>query len=190
MPISIFKAEEPIKYFGFGTNKDRDMMEHMIGKKGIKGEPGRLIGYEICIQKTHQFRTEIPITTPWNKSPKELIMKTWGKDFEMYVSRPNPLGIAYGTIWDLTLAELEIVREWEMVEYGAQEDAWGIAIADDGTLYETITQSFMRPPIDIDRVVTGKDYDPYIWSKQAMLDHADKIYKEFSERKSERRLFD
>lgn len=174
-----------IYYFGFGTNKDRDMMEHMVGRKGLIGEPGKLIGYDVCIQRADQFRTEIPENTPFKASPKDLIIKSWGQDFEMFVSKPNPDGVAYGTIWQLTLEELEFVREWEMVDYGAQEDAWGTAINEKGESFQVITQSFMKPPIEIDRVVTGEDYEPYIWPKKAMLRHADRILEQYKRLKSQ-----
>jgi hypothetical protein len=174
-----------ISYFGFGTNKDLDMMAHMIGRENIKGEAGKLIGYEICIQKADQFRTEIPPTSPIPVSPKDLILKSWGPEFEMFVSRPNPEGIAYGTIWEITSEELELVREWELVEYGAQEDAWGIAINAEGEPVQVITQSFMKPPIDIDRVITGEDYNPYIWPKEAMLKRADELRLQYLKFKEE-----
>ena len=104
--------EDIVYYFGFGTNRDRDMMEHMVGRKGLTGEPGKLIGYEVCIQRADQFRTEIPENTPFYASPKDLIIKSWGSYFEMYVSRPNPGAFDVGTKWQLTLPILEFVREW------------------------------------------------------------------------------
>ena len=164
-----------INYFGFGTNQDLEMMEHMIGRKNIKGDHGKLIGYEITIQKASQFRTEIPPTSPLQgMSAKDLMVKSWGDDFEMFTSRPNPEAVAYGTIWYITPEELELVREWELVDYGCQEDAYGTAITDDGRLIEVITQSFLKPA-DIDRVITGDDYEPYIWNKEAMLKKADEV---------------
>ncbi|MFA6253042.1 MAG: hypothetical protein WCV69_02125 [Patescibacteria group bacterium] len=173
-------SEKIIYYFGFGTNKDRDMMEHMVGRRGLIGEPGQLPGYEVCIQRTDQFRTEIPKNSPLPVAPKDLILKSWGPNFEMFVSRPNPEAVAYGTIWQLTPEELEYVREWEIVDYGAQEDAFGTAINEKGEKFKVITQSFMKPPAEIDRVVHGPDYDPYIWDKQAMLDRADEIREQYS----------
>ena len=110
-----------IKYFGCGTNRDLDMMAHMIGRKDIHGEPGKLFGYDLCVQRTMQFRDERPENSPIDISPRALILKVWGPDFEMYVSRPNPDGVISGIIWDITQEELELVREWELVDYGAQE---------------------------------------------------------------------
>jgi hypothetical protein len=98
----------------------------------------------------------------------------------MFVSRPNPRGIAYGTIWFITPKELELVRYWEIVDFGAQDDAYGFALGDDGELYEIITQSFVRPePVDIDKVITGKDYEPYIHDKEAMLKRADDLREDY-----------
>ena len=177
------KNKTTINYFGFGTNRDLEMMQHMIGRQDIKGEHGRLIGYEITIQGANQFRTKIPPGSPTpDRSPRDLIMKGWGPGFEMFTSRPNPTGIAYGTIWYITPEELELVREWEIVDYGGQEDAYGIAITDDGRLIEIITQSFLEPA-GIDRVITGDDYSPYIWDKKAMLEYADKIRLQYLELK-------
>lgn len=165
-----------IKYFGFGTNRDLDMMVHMVGRENIFGEPGKLMGYELCIQRGKQFRDEILKTSPLEISPRTLIVKSWGPEFEMYVSRPNPDGVIYGTIWDITPEEFELVREWEMVDYGAQEDVKGLAINSKGEIVEVITQSFLNPPIpEIDKVITGDNYEPYIASKEAMLKKADEV---------------
>jgi hypothetical protein len=177
------KTKETVAYFGFGTNRDLSMMQHMIGRKKIRGQHGQLPGYEITIQRADQFRTQKLPTSPLpNKSPRDLIMNTWGPGFEMYTSRPNPTGVAYGTIWYVTHEELELVREWEIVDYGCQEDAYGVAITDEGEKVEVITQSFLRPA-EIDRVVVGDDYEPYIWDKREMLKMADKLRLEYLERK-------
>jgi hypothetical protein len=168
-----------IKYFGFGTNRDLEMMQHMIGRENINGEHGRLIGYELTIQKADQFRTKMPATSPNPKmSARDIIMKAWGAKFEMFTSRPNPTGIIYGTIWDITPEELELVKNWEMVDFGCQEEARGIALTDTGELVEVIIQSFLKPA-EIDRVIKGDDYEPYIWDKESLLKKADQVRLNF-----------
>ena len=169
-----------IAYFGFGSNKDLEMMQHMIGRMDIRGIPSRLIGYDLCIQLGRQFRTTIPPNSPAPISPRDLICRSWSEDFQMYVSRPNPTGVIHGMIWFVTPAELRLIRNWELVDFGAQDDAYGIAIGDDGELYEIITQSFIRPdPYEIERVITDKEYEPYIHDKQTMLEKADALREEF-----------
>ena len=91
-----------VQYFGFGTNRDLEMMAHMIGREDISGEPGKLVGYELCTLRGKQFRDEIPTTSPLDISPLTLVVDLMGPEFEMYVSRPNPDGVIYGTIWEIT----------------------------------------------------------------------------------------
>jgi hypothetical protein len=170
--MGINMKKQFIAYFGFGTNRDLAMMQHMIGRKNITGENGRLIGYELTIQKTTDFRDDIPKNSPAPSSSKALILHEWGSKFEMYTSRPNPTGVVYGTIWYIIPEELELVREWELVDYGCQEDAFGVAVTKSGKLVKVITQSFLEPA-KISRVIRGNNYPPYIWNKEAMLKKAD-----------------
>lgn len=165
-----------IKFFGFGTNRDHDMMSHIIDRKEITGDSGKLLGYELCVQRAKQFRDNIPKSSPLDISPRTLMVNSWGAEFKMYVSRPNPDGIIYGTIWDITPEEFEIVRNWELVDIGAQEDAKGMAIDSKGEIVQVITQSFLKSPIpEIDEVITGSDYEDYIHSKEKMLKTADEV---------------
>lgn len=181
--------DKNIYYFGFGTNKDKDMMAYMVGNKNLEGEHGRLIGFELCIQKPYQFRTEIPITSPLYQdqiSPRDIITDAWGPDFEMFVSRKNSTGVIFGTIWKLTPEEFELVSEWEMVPYGCQENVKGIAVTDDGKLIEVWTQSFANPPeAEVERIITGNDYEPYIADKKEMLEVAEKCRLEYLKNKSQ-----
>jgi hypothetical protein len=176
-------SDKIIKYFGFGTNKDLDMMVHMVGRQDLKGEPGKLIGYEVCIQKSRDMRMDIPETSPVQIPPGQLIIDTWGPDFDMFVSRPNPDAVAYGTIWDLSPEELELVKEWECVEYGVQDEVQAMAMDSHDNLIQVETQALTRPTDKIDRVITGPDYDPYIAPKEKMLEVADRLRLEYLERK-------
>lgn len=176
-----------IKYFGFGTNKDFDMMVHMVGKNDLAGEPGQLLGFELCIQKASQMRDEVPKNSPAPISPRKIIEESWGPDFEMFVARPNPDGIIYGTIWDLTPEDMELVKEWELVEYGMQEEVMAIAIDAKGNIIQVETQALMKGEVVVDRVITGADYDPHIASKDKMLKIADESRLNYLKQKNEKR---
>ena len=162
-----------IKFFGYGTNRDRDMMAHMVGNNNLVGEEGKLLGFELCIQKLDQIRDIIPKNSPIDKSPRELIRKNFGDEFELYIARPKKNGEIYGTIWELSKKELWLANEWELVEIGMQEEVSAIAIDSKGKPTNVKTQALMKPPADIDRVVTEKDYTSYIVSKEKMLKIAD-----------------
>lgn len=175
-----------IKYFGFGTNCDIEMMAHMIGRDNIRGESGKLIGYELGTLKAKRFNDNVPKNSPVDISARAILVKGWGPDFDMYVSRPNPNGVIYGTIWDITPDELALVREWELVDHGAQEDTWGEAVNIKGVKFKVITQSFMKPPAEMDKVITEPDYEPYIALKEAMLKRSDEsrlMYLELKNKK-------
>lgn len=176
-------SEPVIKYFGFGTNKDRDMMEHMIGRKDILGETAKLPGYEVCTQLAKHFNTEIPQDSPIDRSAYHILVGSWGEEFEMYASIPKEDAIAYGTIWYITPLELELVREWEMVDYGAQEDAYGIAITKSGDKIPVITQSFIKQSYTIHKTIEGPDYAAYVHDRAAMLKTADEVRLDYLKNK-------
>lgn len=179
-----------IKYFGFGTNKDLAMMQHIVGRDDLKGEPGKLLGYKVCIQKSRDMRSEIPETSPIKKPPRDIIVENWGPDFDMFVSIPDPNGVAYGTIWDLTPEEVELVKEWECVEYGLQDEVWGMAMDSSGNLIQVETQSLTRPSdkSKILKILEGPNYEPYVADKQRMLDIADKARAEYFQRTKDKGL--
>jgi len=181
--MSDFQNDKIVKYFGFGSNKDLDMMTHMVGRLDLKGEPGILFGYELCIQKTKNIRDIIPSYSPISISPREIIRKGFGDSFELYIARPQPDSVIKGTIWDLTVEELNLVKEWELVNYGMQEEVKAIASDLKGDIINVETQALIRPPVDVDRVIKEPDYPAYIVDKSKMLDVADRVRAEFLTRK-------
>ncbi len=158
-----------IKYFGYGSNKDFEMMAHMVGNQNLKGEPGILQNYELCIQKLNQIRDKSPV------SPRKIIRDGFGDNFELFVARVKPGAEIYGTIWDLTPLEIELVKYWEMVELGMQEEVNAMAVDSEGNNISVETQAVIDPPPLIDRVVTDHDYEPYIVLKEKMLSVADHV---------------
>lgn len=163
-----------IKYFGYGSNKDLDMMAHMVGNSNLKGVPGKLLGYELCIQKIDQIRNTIPENSPLDKSAQETVRDAFGDGFELFIAREKEGGVIYGTIWDLTPEELNLVKEWELVDAGMQEEVQATALDDQGTKVDVETQAVIDPPPAIDRLVTENNYAPYIVSKEKMLEVADR----------------
>src|SRR3990167_6132240 len=129
-----------VKYFGYGSNKDLDMMAHMVGRRDLKGEPGKLLGYELCIQKLEQIRDSYPV------SPREIIRKGFGDEFELFIARQKGGSVIYGTIWYLTLDEIELVKNWELVDLGMQEEVEAKAIDSKQSEITVETQAVINPP--------------------------------------------
>ena len=169
---------QTIKYFGYGSNKDLDMMVHIVGRHNLKGEPGKLLDYELCVQKLDQIRDCTPV------SPREIIRKNFGESFELFIARPKNGGEAYGTIWDLTLQELELVKNWEMIELGMQEEASAMAIDSDGNTISVEIQAVINPPAAVDRIIAGSNYEPYIVPKEKMLRASDYVREDYLKQKA------
>lgn len=163
-----------VKYFGYGSNSDKDMMAHMVGRKDIKGEPGKLIGYQLCVQSLDQIRGIILPNSPLKVSPQQLIRQNYGDTFDLFIAVPKPDAVAYGTIWDLTPEEIDLVKEWELVEYGMQEEVQAMAMNSDGQLIQVEAQAVVDPPAKFYVVIEGNDYPRYIVDKEKMLSEADK----------------
>lgn len=173
-----------IKYFGYGSNRDLDMMIHMVGRDNLVGVPGKLLGYELCTQNLGQIRTEIPKNSPWQVAPQQIIRESFGEIFDLYVARPKIGAITYGTIWDLTPEDLELVKEWELVDYGMQEEVNAIAQDMDGNTIAVETQALMLPPVLVENVIAGDNYPSYVVDKNKMLEVADRCRANFLKRKN------
>jgi len=175
-------AQEKIYYFGYGTNKDLAMMQHMVGRKDLTGEPGVLLDYELAIQNFNQIRGEIKNGSPAPVSPRQIIEEGFDNTFELFVARPKKGAKCHGTIWHLTPHEFELTREWELVDFGMYEDAKGLAVNEAGDEFPIVTQALINKPDDIDRVVEGADYEPYLVPKDKILDKADQVLEDYYNR--------
>lgn len=168
-----------VKYFGPATNSDPEMMTHITGRHSILGEQGKLLGYDLCIQKINNIRDIVPKNSPLPISPREIIRKQFGDSFNLYVLRPNPQASIPGTIWDLTPEEIELVKEWEMVDYGMQEQIKTTAINSKGNPVEVEIQVLLNKPHEIDRIVDAETADLYIAPKKKMWAVADWVRREY-----------
>jgi len=169
-------------YFGYGTNRDLDMMAAMIGRKNIIGEPGRLIGYELCIQKVEHIPGEIIASAPAPLSPREIVTKAFDENFELYIIKPNANAETYGTIWQMTPEEYELVREWELLEFGMQEDIKAMAMDSKGNIINVVTHGSLSTATPIDRCIVGETYEDYIVPKKDILQVAERVRLEYIKR--------
>lgn len=164
-----------VKYFGYGSNSDKDMMVHMVGREDLKGEPGKLIGYQLCIQSLDQIRDIIPPNSPLKVSPRDLVRQGFGDKFDLFIAVPKPDAVTYGTIWDLTPEEIDLVKEWECVDYGMQEEVQAMAMDSSNQPIQIETQAVIDPPAKFYTTIEGNDYPRYIVDKSKMLSVADEV---------------
>lgn len=175
-------TKSTLHYFSYGTNRDLDMMAAIIGRKNIVGEPGKLIGYELCIQKVEHIPGVSLATAPTELSPREIVTKVFDENFELYIIKPNANAETYGTIWQLNPEEYELVREWELLEFGMQEDIRAMALDSKGSVVNIVTHGSLSTSTPIDRCVAGDTYEDYIVPKKDILQVAERVRSEYIER--------
>src|SRR5262249_49502267 len=124
---------------------------------------------------------------PEPRSPHEIVEQAFGASFEVYITRPKPGSVTYGTLWHITAEELELVHEWELLEFGMQEEMKAVAIDARGDTVEVDTHGLLDPEIPVDRVVSGDDYVDYLVPKEDILRVAHEVRLEYLARQAQRR---
>lgn len=175
----MINASKTIKYFGYGSNADKDMMVHMVGREDLRGEPGKLIGYQLCIQSLDQIRDIILPTSPLKESPRQIVRGGFGDKFDLFIAVPKPDAITYGTIWDLTPDEIDLVKNWELVDFGMQEEVQAMAMNSKGELIQVETQAVIDPPAEYYTIIEDNDYPRYIVDREKMLKRADETREDY-----------
>ena len=163
--------EKKILYFGYGANSQREMMEAITGNRSLKGRPGILKGYTLCVQKLSQAPDSV----------RKILLDSWGDNFETYIIKPDKNGEVTGTIWELFPQDRELVRDWELVDFGWYKDMKGKAETVDGQIFDVQTEGF-REGQEVDREVDGKNYKPFLNSLEDFQRVAEKSRKEYLER--------
>jgi hypothetical protein len=147
-----------IHYFGYGANRNPDMMKAIVGRKP-KGYSAALEGFELCIQS-------------WGNIPKnvqKLLAPAWGPGFKSYCVRPTRDKVVRGKVWILNEAERKLIDAWELTDY------W----------YRPVVVHFNEPNnksvqveiqivdnVEIDKLVDGTKYPTWLNDKNKMIDVA------------------
>ena len=114
--------------------------------------------------------------------PKKILKDSWGDDFETYIIKPGEeTDEVMGTVWELIPLERELVRDWELVDFGWYNDIEGKAVTKDGQEVEIQTEGF-REGQEVDREVDGKNYKPFLNRLEDFQRVAEKARKEYLER--------
>lgn len=171
---------DSVLYFAYGANSDPRMMEAITGNVNLVGEPAILNDWELGVQRLNQIPDTVFPTAPVPISPRAEIAKHWGEDFETYVIRPAQGKKVHGTLWKLIPEQRELVRDWEMVDFGWYKDAMVKVETPDGLL--EVQTEVLGDGQEIDRVVEGKDYPPFLNDLADFVRIAEKSRKEYFQR--------
>ncbi|MBI2613612.1 MAG: hypothetical protein HYW62_02475 [Candidatus Levybacteria bacterium] len=163
---------QKILYFGYGANSQREMMEAITGNKNLVGQPGVLRGFKLCVQRMDQ----VP------DLPKKILKESWPDSFETYIIKPGKeTDEVAGTVWELTPLERELVKDWELVDFGWYKDIRGKVVMQDGKEVDVQTEGF-REGQEVDREVNGRNYKPFLNRLKDFQRVAEKARKEYLER--------
>lgn len=181
--MSLNKNMKKILYFGYGANRGREMMEAVTGNKNLKGQEVNLKGWELCVQRIGQVPDFIAKNSPVLVSPRDLLKENWPDSFESYIIRPSmdSHSEVVGTLWELTPLERELVRDWELIDFGWYKDQLVTVETQDGKYLEVQTE-VLREGQEIDRVIDGKNYETYLNDIKDFRRVVDKARREFFER--------
>ncbi len=162
--------KSPIFYFGYGANKDPDMIAAIIGRKP-EGEPAILEGWELCIQEW----TDIP------EKPREILVRAgWDEKFRSYSIRRAEREQVAGTLWELTQEEREGVADWELIEFGWYERAEVAVQTREGQTARAQTEVVDKPGIE--KAADGINYETFLNRREDMLRVAESARRQYLER--------
>lgn len=170
-----------IKYFSYVVGDNERMMTAIFGRKKILHEQATLQGYELCIQTAKDIIDEILPGCDLPISPRAILTKKRGSDFELYTIRTNPKKNLPGTVWYVTTEEYEYLRDYELIDCGMSEDIVAKAITDNGDVITVSTYGLDKNVDNITKLVEVDYRRPEI-PKKEKIKNAIRLRKEYIER--------
>lgn len=161
------KLHQPvIKYFSYVKGDNEKMMSAIFGREKILHEKATLKGYELCIQTAKDITDQVLPTCPFPVSPRAILIKNRGSEFELYTIRPNPKKNLKGTVWYVSKEEYEYLRDYELIDCGMSEDIVAKAITESGDEITVSTYGLDKNSNNITKVVDVDYRRPEIPKKE------------------------
>lgn len=154
-----------IYFFGYGADRDPEMMEAIIGRRP-RGQGASIAGFELGIQSFG----DIP------SKARKIIQQSWDHRFQSYVIRPakDMHAVVTGTMWELTPSERKLIDNWELT--GLWYDVFLIAKGAPHPMQMEL-QIIQDQPIR--HLVDGKHYKTFLNSKEKMFEVATRCRHEY-----------
>lgn len=163
-----------INFFSFVKKDDEEIMGAIFGRQEIIHEKATLLGYELCIQTAGNITDEVLPTCKLPVSPRKILTKKRGPNFELFTIRQNPAKNINGEIWYVTAEEYERLREYELIDCGMSEDIVATAVNERGETITVSTYGLDNNPDNITKVVDENYIRPEI-SKEDKIKTATEI---------------
>lgn len=155
--------ERYIKYFGYGANRDPEMMAAIIGRRP-RGILGTLPNYELRIQT-------------WPEIPQRVrkLLVNWDERFRTYCIKPKKEAGVAGVMWHITRKERKLIDHWEINGLW-YESANVVVLQADGKAIRAETEVMGRLPARLR--TDGLKYRTFLNPKNKMLEAARRDRKE------------
>ncbi|MEK6963733.1 MAG: gamma-glutamylcyclotransferase family protein [Nanoarchaeota archaeon] len=157
-----------VRYFGYGANKNPEMMEAMVGCVPM-GVPAVLEDFELCIQEWFQIPAAV----------RDILFRCgWDPSFKTYCARSAKGKQVNGTLWILTPEEHALVGNWEM--HGQWFHSISVSVKDEaGKKYAAVTEVMLGEGMTPALECYGPALPPFPVDKQKIFQVASKVRMEF-----------
>lgn len=161
-----------VYFFGYGADKEVDMIKAITGRKPHVVGDAILGDYELCIQALKDIPQK-------SMHIREMIGRGWGPDFLTYTIRPKTGSKVHGTLFRLSLHDRHAVDRWELTYAHWYEKTFiNVVLESTGKVYQTETQ-IMGKGQTVSKVVSGFNYPAWLNPKAhfmriAALDRKDR----------------
>jgi hypothetical protein len=176
------KKVKKIFYFGYGPNRRKEIIGAITANDNLVGYRAYLRGHILCTQKLHHISDCVFPSSPLPLSPRKILQSAWKDNFKSYtIIKGKKSDEIDGTIWELTPQEFDLVREWELTDFGWSKEIKAKAITKEGQVIDVVTEG-VRGRQKIDRVFNGKKYKSFPVPLQYLMWAILKCRREYFER--------
>lgn len=174
---------EPVLFFGYGANRDPDLMRALFGRLPA-GQPKTVVlpGHELVIQTLDHVPDAVMPDAPAELSPQALLKDVWDDSFRAYSARPAAGKSIVGTLWKFTPRQLEMMRDWELIDFGWHQETQ-VTVIDYARRKFTATTPLLG---DNERVLQtipdGTQYPNFLNSQRKTIANAQRARHDFLER--------
>lgn len=155
-----------VYFFGYGADCEPDLIRAVTGHTPKIIGPAMLNDYELRIQELDE------ITQAGDNPPRQILHNAWGGRFRSYVIVPKGGASVRGMLYRISLHDRHLVDKWELVSEGWYDKAFvEVALMGRQKTYRAETQ-VLAPGQSASVTADGDDYDPWLMSRQRLLDKA------------------
>jgi hypothetical protein len=150
-------------YFGFGANRDAAMIKAITGRSAFH-LPACLDGWHLCVQQLGDIPHKV----------QRILRRAWGDNFVSYGLVKQPSSCVTGSLWLLTNAQRQAIRDWEfvgswshIVEVKANINLFGLKL-----LIDAETEHLAKQKVTF---VDGLNYPTYLVPQAHILQIAEGV---------------